>query len=71
MSEMVTEKAEYYVNTWVNGNKTHVIVTLARLLTSRSIGARIEYNHILEKFIEYDSNLALIVIHNVNHKIHG
>ena len=68
---MVTEKATYYVHTWLCGNKTHVIVTLARLLTSRSIGARIEYNHILEKFIEYDSDLALTIIDRVNHKIHG
>ena len=68
---MVTEKSEYYVETWINGNKNHVIVTLASLLASRSIGARIEYNYILEKFIEHDSDLALIVIHNVNHKIHG
>ena len=68
---MVTEKATYYVETWINGNKTHVIKTLARLLTSRSIGARIQYNHILEKFIEYDSNLALTIIDRVNYKIHG
>ena len=68
---MVTEKATYYVHTWLCGNKTHVIVTLARLLTSRSIGARIQYNHILEKFIEYDSNLALTIIDRVNYKIHG
>ena len=68
---MVTEKSEYYVETWINGNKTHVIVTLARLLTSRSIGARIQYNHILEKFIEYDSDLALTIIDRVNYKIHG
>ena len=68
---MVTEKAIYYVETWINGNKTHVIKTLARLLTSRSIGARIQYNHILEKFIEHDSDLALTIIDRVNHKIHG
>jgi len=68
---MVTEKATYYVETWINGNKTHVIKTLARLLTSRSIGARIQYNHILEKFIEYDSDLALTIIDRVNYKIHG
>ncbi len=68
---MVTEKAEYYLHTWLCGNKTHVIVTLARLLTSRSIGARIEYNHILEKFIEHDYNLALTIIDRVNYKIHG
>ena len=68
---MVTEKATYYVETWINGNKTHVIKTLAYLLTSRSIGARIQYNHILEKFIEYDSDLALTIIDRVNYKIHG
>ena len=68
---MVTEKAGYYVETWINGNKTHVITTLASLLTSRSIGARIEYNHILEKFIEHDYSLALTIIDRVNYKIHG
>ena len=68
---MVTEKATYYVETWINGNKNHVIKTLASLLTSRSIGARIQYNHILEKFIEYDSYLALTIIDRVNYKIHG
>ena len=68
---MVTEKSEYYVETWINGNKNHVIVTLASLLASRSIGARIEYNHILEKFIEHDSDLALTIINRVNYKIHG
>ena len=68
---MIIEKAGYYVETWINGNKAHVITTLAGLLTSRSIGARIQYNHILEKFIEYDSDLALTIIDRVNYKIHG
>ena len=71
MSEMVIEKAGYYVDTWLCGNKTHVITTLAHLLTSRSIGARILYNHILEKFIEQDSDLALTIIDRVNYKIYG
>ena len=68
---MVTEKSTYYVHTWLCGNKNHVIKTLVHLLTSDSIANRIEYNHILEKFIEQDSDLALTIIDRVNYKIHG
>ena len=68
---MVTEKATYYVETWINGNKNHVIKTLAYLLTSDSIANRIDYTNILSKFIAYDSDLALTVIDRVLNKIYG
>ena len=68
---MVTEKATYYVHTWLCGNKNHVIKTLAYLLTSDSIANRIDYTNILSKFIAYDSDLALTIINRVNYKIHG
>lgn len=68
---MITEKATYYVETWINGNKNHVITTLARLLASDSIANRIEYTNILCKFIEHDSDLALIIIDRVLNKIYG
>ena len=71
MSKMVTEKAEYYVHTWLCGNKTHVIATLTRLLTSSSISDKIDYNNILEKFIAHDSDLALNIIDRVLNKIYG
>lgn len=68
---MITEKAGYYVHTWLCGNKTHVITTLARLLESDSIANRIEYTTILSKFIEHDSDLALTIIDRVLNKIYG
>ena len=67
---MITEKPTYYVHTWLCGNKNHVIKTLVYLLTSNSIANRIEYNHILEKFIEHDSDLALTIIDRVLNKIY-
>jgi hypothetical protein len=68
---MITEKAGYYVHTWLCGNKSHVIATLARLLASDSIANRIEYTNILSKFIEHDSDLALTIIDRVLNKIYG
>lgn len=68
---MTIEKPTYYVHTWLCGNKTHVIATLARLLVSNSIANRIEYNNILSKFIEHDSDLALTIIDKVLNKIYG
>ncbi len=68
---MTTEKPTYYVHTWLCGNKNHVIKTLVHLLTSGSIANRIEYNHILEKFIAHDSDLALNIIDRVLNKIYG
>ena len=66
---MVEEKATYYVETWINGNKNHVIKTLVYLLTSDSIANRIDYTNILSKFIAYDSDLALTIIDRVLNKI--
>jgi hypothetical protein len=67
---MVTEKATYYIHTWLCGNKNHVIATLTRLLTSSSISDKIDYNNILEKFIAHDSDLALNIIDRVLNKIY-
>ena len=68
---METEKAEYYVETWINGNKNHVIKTLVHLLTSNSMANRLDYTNILSKFIAYDSDLALTVIDRVQNKFYS
>ena len=67
---MTIEKPEYYLNTWLCGNKTHVIMTLARLLVSSSVANGLDYTNILSKFIEYDSDLALTLIDKVKNKLY-
>lgn len=65
------ESAEYYLNTWINGNKSHVIDTLSKLLVNKSRGSIIEYNCIIKEFTNYDSELTLNVINRVNSKIYS
>lgn len=51
------EGPEYYVETWMNGNKSHVIDTL---LTCRSnVDFYHDYIAIMASFEEYDKRLCL------------
>lgn len=57
--------AKYYVETWINGNKSHVINHLSNLFKSKNYSDKMDYNEILQEFIAYDSRLAIRIIDKV------
>ena len=57
--------AKYYVETWINGNKSHVINHLSDLFKSKNYSDKMDYNEILQEFIAYDPKLAIWVIDKI------
>ena len=52
----------YYFNTWVNGNKNHVLTHL-RIFSAHK--DNILYNKIISQFSHDEKLLKLIIIHNL------
>ena len=57
--------AKYYVETWINGNKSHVINHLSDLFKSKNYSDKMDYNEILQEFIAYDPELAIWIIDKI------
>ncbi len=66
MKDQIT--SEYYVETWICGNKTHVINELYNLLYSKNVSKKLEYNFIIKEFIKYDKDIATQIIDRLTHK---
>ena len=57
--------AKYYLETWINGNKSHVINHLSDLFKSKNYSDKMDYNEIIQEFIAYDPKLAIQIIDRV------